>query len=250
MRVNEKRMAGFRESDVREQETMTRRTRILFVGDSVTAGFGLAGAPTFAQLTAERLAERGLAVDVFVDALDGADSRYILRRFQRMITSHDPDWVVLAVGLNDARPPEARTPCEPATFAGNLLEIVDRILSLGANVLVVAQNPRWNKPPAEFASPQERAEADLMQQYTAVVHGIAEALKLPVGDIHRAMLDDADGAELIPDGTHPNALGHELMADLVTEELLPLLGEPIESEQAKSTRSPYDTSYSPDAGLN
>lgn len=229
---------------------MTRRTRILFVGDSVTAGFGLAGAPTFAQLTAERLAERGLAVDVFVDALDGADSRYILRRFQRMITSHDPDWVVLSVGLNDARPPEARTPSEPATFAGNLLEIVDRILSLGVRVIVVAQNPRWNKPPAEFASPQERIDADLMQQYAAVVHGIAEALKLPVVDIHRAMLDDADAPELIPDGTHPNALGHELMADLVTEEFLTLLGEPNAREPVKATPSPYDNRYSPDANRN
>lgn len=203
---------------------MARRTRILFVGDSVTAGFGLAGAPSFPQLTAERLGERGLAVEAVVDALDGADSRYILRRFDRMITAHDPDWVVLAVGLNDARPPAGRAPCEPAVFAGNLLELVDRILSLGARVLLVVQNPRWTAPPSSFATAAERDEADLMPHYASVVRGIADALSLPMVDLHQALAAEDDIAALIPDGTHPGALGHELMADLVTEELLTLLG--------------------------
>lgn len=205
---------------------MARRTRILFVGDSVTAGYGLAGAPSFARLTAERLAERGLAVDVFVDALDGADSRYLLRRFDRMITAHDPDWVVVAIGLNDARPPERRTPNEPANFAGNLLEIVDRIMSLGARPVLIVQNPRWDCPPAVFAAAEELPTHDLMQSYSVVVRSIAEALALPLIDVHHAMLADSEGPAMIPDGTHPNALGHELMADLATEELLTLLGAP------------------------
>lgn len=229
---------------------MARRMRILFVGDSVTAGYGLAGAPTFAQLTAERLTERGLAVDVFVDALDGADSRYLVRRFDRMVTAHDPDWVVLAVGLNDARPPAGRERCEPAVFAGNLLELVDRVQSIGARLLVVVQNPRWNKPPAEFATEQERIEADLMPQYADVVRGIADALALPLVDMHQALAAEPDIAALIPDGTHPSALGHELMADLVTEELLTLLGARPRAEAASDARSPYDDFYSRDPGLN
>lgn len=229
---------------------MARPVRILFVGDSVTAGFGLAGAPSFAQLTAERLAERGLAVEVCIDALDGADSRYILRRFDRMVTAHDPDWVVLAVGLNDARPPAGREPCEPAAFAGNLLELVDRILSLGARVLLVVQNPRWSKRPAEFATADERHAADLMPQYASVVRGIADALALPIVDVHQALNAEADIGALIPDGTHPSALGHEVMADLVTEELLTLLGEPIVSKPAHDARSPYDDFYSSDPGRN
>jgi len=205
---------------------MARRTRILFVGDSVTAGYGLAGAPTYARLTVERLAERGLDVDVSVDALEGADSRYLLRRFDRMITAHDPDWVLVAIGLNDARPPEGRTPNEPANFAGNLLEIVDRILSLGARPVLVVQNPRWSCPPASFAAAEELPTHDLMQSYSVVVRSIAEALALPLVDVHHALLADPEGPAMIPDGTHPNALGHELMADLVTEELLTLLGAP------------------------
>ena len=221
---------------------MARRTRILFVGDSVTAGYGLSGAPSFARLTAERLAERGLHVDASVDALDGADSRYLLRRFDRMITSHDPDWVVMAIGLNDARPPEGRAPNEPAAFAGNLLEIVDRIMSLGARPVLIVQNPRWNCPPAGFASSDELPTHDLMQSYSSVVRSIAEALALPLVDVHHALLADPEGPAMIPDGTHPNALGHELMADLVTEELLTLLGAPQHAAAADETgakKSPF-----------
>jgi acyl-CoA thioesterase-1 len=220
---------------------MARRTRILFVGDSVTAGYGLADAPSFARLTAERLAERGLAVDVFVDALDGADSRYLLRRFDRMITAHDPDWVVVAIGLNDARPPEGRTPNEPANFAGNLLEIVDRVMSLGARPVLVVQNPRWSCPPAAFASPDELSTHDLMQSYSAVVRSIAEALALPLIDVHHALLADPEGPAMIPDGTHPNAHGHELMADLATEELLTLLGAPqhAATDSGGAKKSPF-----------
>lgn len=205
---------------------MARRTRILFVGDSVTAGFSLAGAPSFARLTTDRLADRGIEVEATVDALDGADSRYLLRRFDRMITAHDPDWVVVSIGLNDARPPEGRTPIEPANFAGNLLEIVDRIMSLGARPLLVVQNPRWDRAPSNFHSTAELIADDLMQPYASVVRGIAGALALPVVDVHQALLADPEGPAMIPDGTHPDALGHELMADLITEELLTLLGAP------------------------
>lgn len=229
---------------------MARRMRVLFVGDSVTAGFGLAGAPSFAQLTVDRLAERGLAIEAFVDALDGADSRYVVRRFDRMVTAHDPDWVVLAVGLNDARPPAGREPCEPAAFAGNLLEIIDRVLSIGARLLLVVQNPRWTKPPAEFATAQQRNEADLMPQYADVVRGIADALALPLVDVHQALTAESDIAALIPDGTHPSALGHELMADLVTEELLTLLGAPQRAATADDAGSPFDDFYSSDPGRN
>lgn len=224
---------------------MARRTRILFAGDSVTAGYGLAGGPTFVQLTTERLAERGVVIEPIVDALDGADSRYLLRRFDRMITAHDPDWVVLAIGLNDARPPEGRTPCEPANFAGNLLELVDRILSLGARPLLVVQNPRWDRRPNAFAGSQftgshDLASEDLMQSYASVVRSIAEALGLPVVDLHHALLNEPDGAAMIPDGTHPNAEGHELMADLVTEELLTLLGTPKTHADGKAGLSKFD----------
>src|SRR5688572_20778537 len=112
---------------------MLRRTRLLFVGDSVTAGYGLVPSLAYPHLVAARLADRGLAVDVVVDALDGADSAYVLKRFDRMVTSHDPDWVVVALGLNDARPPKSA-------------------LAPTGGAQVGATQPRSSRAPAEFAA--------------------------------------------------------------------------------------------------
>jgi lysophospholipase L1-like esterase len=218
---------------------MPRNVRVLFVGDSVTAGFGLGGGLSYVCLANERLRERGVQAEILCNALDGADSGYLLRRYHRMVTAHDPDWVVFNVGLNDALPPEGRAARGPAEYAANMLELIDRTTTLGARPLLVVPNPRFPQPAAlrlagysfdavdcnkvgcddATVSPK-----DVMPQYADVVRGLADALHLPLVDAHRAFLAEPDMPRLLQDGTHPTPAGHELLADLVTEELLQVLG--------------------------
>lgn len=209
---------------------MPRSVRILFVGDSVTAGFGLGGGPSYVCLTSQRLQDRGLDVEVLCNALDGADSGYLLRRYHRMVTAHDPDWVALNVGLNDALPPEGRLPRSPAEFAANMLELIDRTTTLGARPILIVPNPRYvpvgGMRFVERRGTSEESHRDLMQQYADVIRGLADALNLPLVDAHRAFRNEPRAANLLQDGTHPTLAGHELIADLVTEELLQLLGGP------------------------
>lgn len=197
---------------------MLRRTRLLFVGDSVAAGFRLAEAPAYPQLAAEHLRQRDLDVDVVVDALDGADSAYVLKRFSRMVTAHEPDVVVVELGLNDARPPLPRQVTPPAAYAANLVGLVDRILSLGAQPVLVTPNPRFDsaQQPRVAGDPA----TDCMLPYVEAVRGLARDLRLPLIDAYQAFLAEDDLPSLIPDGVHPSAAGHELFADVVAEELL------------------------------
>jgi lysophospholipase L1-like esterase len=213
---------------------MPRNVRVLFVGDSVTAGFGLGCGSSYVCLVTERLRERGVAAEILCNALDGADSGYLLRRYHRMVTAHDPDWVVLNIGLNDALPPEGRVARGPAEYAANMLELIDRTTTLGARPLLVAPNPRFPQLAAlrmagySFDSVGSDDAAtrptDVMPQYADVVRGLADALHLPLVDAHRAFLAEPDVTRLLQDGTHPTPAGHELLADLVTEELLQVLG--------------------------
>ncbi|MBA4016050.1 MAG: hypothetical protein C0483_02560 [Pirellula sp.] len=224
---------------------MPRGVRILFIGDSVTAGFGLGGRPSYVCLTAERLQERGLNVEVLCNALDGADSGYLLKRYHRMVTAHDPDWVAFNVGLNDALPPEGRAPRSPAEFAANMLELIDRTTTLGARPILIVPNPRYvpaggmrrivDRGSDEHGNSQETL-CDVMQHYADVVRGLADAMNLPLVDAHRAFRAEPQAADLLQDGTHPNLAGHELLADLVTEELLQLLGGP----RMRSARTAHD----------
>jgi lysophospholipase L1-like esterase len=214
---------------------MLRRTRLLFVGDSVTAGYGLVPSLAYPQLVASRLADRGLEIDVVVDALDGADSAYVLKRFDRMVTSHDPDWVVVALGLNDARPPRngpsqvgvsaPRSARPPAEFAANILAIIDRLLAIGARPVLLIPTPRFdaasgNRPADCGAS----ISSNVMAPYCDALRGLAGTLRLPTIDVYQALLTEPELAELIPDGVHAGKEGHAAIADVVTEELLSLLG--------------------------
>jgi len=214
---------------------MLRRTRLLFVGDSVTAGYGVVPASAYPQLVATRLAERGLDVEVVVDALDGADSAYVLKRFDRMVTSHDPDWVVVALGLNDARPPrkapsqigatEPRPARAPADFAANILALVDRLLSIGARPVLMIPTPRFDA--SAGTRPAGDGPADyrtFMAPYVDVLRNLAGELRLPLIDVYQALLTEPDLPDLIPDGVHAGVQGHLAIADVVTEELLTLLG--------------------------
>jgi lysophospholipase L1-like esterase len=227
---------------------MLRRTRLLFVGDSVTAGYGLVPSLAYPQLVASRLADRGLAVDVVVDALDGADSAYVLKRFDRMVTSHDPDWVVVALGLNDARPPRngpsqvgvsaPRAARAPAEFAANILAIIDRLLAIGVRPVLLIPTPRFDA--ASGNRPTDRGT--LMAPYCDALRGLAGTLRLPTIDVYQALLAEPDLAELVPDGVHAGKDGHAAIADVVTEELLSLLGGEKEiappSGDVEATASP------------
>src|SRR5262245_56684546 len=100
-----------------EARVVRQRMRLVILGDSVSAGYGLThdrtlseGVPdqAFPQLLGARLTESGHDTEVVVSALDGIDTGYALRRFARLVTAHDPDWVLVMLGLNDVRPPGAR----------------------------------------------------------------------------------------------------------------------------------------------
>ena len=193
-----------------------QRMRVVFLGDSVTAGFGLgqcAGGVNYVQLLAARLADQPSAPELLASAWDGVDTSYALKRFDRMVTALDPDWVVILLGLNDVLPCGARPAASPAEYRSNLLALVDRILALGARPVLVAPNPRF-RPSDDNAEPLE-----IMGPYVAELRGVAEAGEFPWIDLHGPFLALEAVRQLIPDGVHPNADGHTLIADILAAEL-------------------------------
>ena len=193
---------------------MQQRMRVVFLGDSVTAGVGLSdGQPTYVQLLDAHCHQCALPVECIASALDGIDTGYALKRFGRMVTALDPDWVVVMLGLNDAQPAGQRTQIAPSAFQNNLLGLVDRILTLGARPVLVAPNPRLNCCAGDM--PQQ---VDLMPPYVAALRQTAEQADLPCVDIY-ARFCGGDWQTLMPDGVHPGVAGHRLIADTLASEL-------------------------------
>src|SRR5690606_5004751 len=75
--------------------------RILFLGDSLTAGYGLSPEEAYPALIAERFEAEGYFVEVINSGLSGETTAGGLRRV-RWVLRQPADIMVLALGANDA----------------------------------------------------------------------------------------------------------------------------------------------------
>jgi lysophospholipase L1-like esterase len=208
--------------------------RLVILGDSVTVGAGFSGVD---ESTRYISILKGLLHDADIDsqltcsAMDGVDTGYALRRFDRMVARHDPHVVVIALGLNDARPCGGRPPCPPAQFADNLVELIDRSLQLGAHPILSTPPPRVDGP--------AKSNAQIMEPYADCVRQVAESYHLSLIDVFAAFAGRSDLESLIPDRLHPGPDGHRIIARQFAGTLIPICTRQarVVSEQSMSLTS-------------
>ncbi|HBO12335.1 MAG TPA: arylesterase [Halieaceae bacterium] len=75
--------------------------RLLVLGDSISAAYGLSLEEGWVALAGAALAGRGLAVDVVNASISGETSAGGRRRLPALLETHDPDAVVIELGGND-----------------------------------------------------------------------------------------------------------------------------------------------------
>lgn len=194
--------------------------QVVVLGDSVTHGMGFSGvteSTRFVSLLQRDLQEAGVDVDLTPSALDGADTGYVLKRFDRMVARLQPDMLIVALGLNDARPPGNRDACSPNCFAKNLAELTERAMEIDARPILATPSPRIDvmKGRLSFAT---------MKPYAERVRRVADHYQLPVIDVFQRLTAQSDLETLIPDRLHPSPAAHELIADQFARTLMPLLG--------------------------
>ncbi|MEK6237855.1 MAG: SGNH/GDSL hydrolase family protein, partial [Planctomycetales bacterium] len=164
------------------------------------------------------LMEAELDVELFSSALEGIDTSYAVRRFNRMVTAHEPDLVLIMLGLNDAQPPSSRPPAAPEQYQQNLLGLIDRVLAIEARPLLACPSPRFSLDALDMAG------ENIMAPYAAAARQAADHYQIPCLDVFSHLMEHGDLSQLIPDGVHPQAEGHRLIADLFAESLIPMLG--------------------------
>ena len=188
-------------------------TRIAFLGDSITAGYGVAAPDAFPAVVEALLREHGRAVEIVNAGVSGDTSAGGLERLDWVLRS-DPDVLVLELGANDALRGQPLPGIED-----NLRAIVARAREHGAQVLLLGMDIPTSYGPAytrEFAQLYERLARE--EAVAIVPQFIRE-----VG---------ADPALMQPDGLHPTVEGHRRLAEL----LAPTLSDLI--EHARKARSP------------
>jgi len=179
---------------------------VVFLGDSLTAGYGLAEEQAFPSLVESALVERGLPVRIVNAGVSGDTTAGGVSRLDWLLRQA-PDVVVVELGVNDGL---RGLPLEMSER--NLREIVTRCLDAGARVLLVGMKLPPNYGPAYTSG------------FEKIFPKLADELDVPLMPF---LLEGvaADPALNLSDGIHPNAEGQRRVARNFLSHIEPLIRE-------------------------
>lgn len=181
---------------------------IMFFGDSLTAGFGIDPAYAFPSLIQEKIRANGWKFEVINAGVSGETTAGGLRRVD-WVLQRPVDVFVLELGANDGL---RGHPVESAQE--NLQTIMDRVKSKYPQVRIVLAGMQL--PP------------NLSRAYTARFRDIfPELARKNNAALIPFLLDGVGGIPRLnlPDGLHPTAQGHKIVAKNVWRVLEPVLEE-------------------------
>jgi acyl-CoA thioesterase-1 len=172
---------------------------ILFFGDSLTAGYGLANVQkeSIPALLQQKLEAEGLAYKTVNAGISGDTSAGGLARIDLVLQNYKPDVFVLELGANDIL-----RSIPPQTTAANLAAIVDKVrakypyvklLLLGMQIPAFIGGPMANEFRSVFSKVAEKKRMALMP---FLLEGVAGLPHLNMRDM-----------------LHPNAAGYRIIAN-------------------------------------
>ncbi|HVG82152.1 MAG TPA: arylesterase [Methylomirabilota bacterium] len=162
--------------------------KILALGDSLTAGFGLPAGQGFAPQLERALKESGVEAQVIDAGVSGDTSAGGLARIEWALAD-GPDLVILELGANDML-----RGVDPAETRANLDAMLAKLRAAGARVLLAGMRAAPNLG-LDYSAAFEAIYGDLATKYEVPLYpffleGVATEPTLN-----------------LPDGLHPNAAG-------------------------------------------
>jgi acyl-CoA thioesterase I len=187
-----------------EQPASSEQPRIVFLGDSLTAGLGVAADDAYPALIGRRLRASGSQYEVLNAGVSGDTSAAGLRRLEWSLKG-PVKVIVIALGANDGLRGLPVTELER-----NLATIIERARARQVAVLLAGM-----EAPPNFG-------ATYTAQFRAVYPALAKRYDVPLIPF---FLEGVAGVAALnqADGIHPNPAGHRMIADLVWRQLEPML---------------------------
>jgi acyl-CoA thioesterase-1 len=181
-------------------DRLSKRPRVVFLGDSLTAGLGLDAEQAFPAVVGGMLRDEGLPVEVVNAGVSGDTTAGGLRRLDWLL-KQSPDVVVVGLGGNDGL-----RGLELKASEQNLREIVRKCRGAGADVLLLGM----------LIPPNYGPEYTL--QFRDLYPRVAKDLNVPLVPF---VLEGVGGDARLnqPDGIHPTDEGHQVIAKNVLPHL-------------------------------
>jgi acyl-CoA thioesterase-1 len=177
---------------------------VVALGDSLTAGFGVATDEAFPARLEARLRTEGYGYRVVNAGVSGDTTAGGLRRVDWALRA-SPEVVIVALGANDGLRGQS-----PQATRTNLEEIVTRLQAAGARVLLAGM-----RLPPNYGG-------EYTKDFEAIFPEVARRTKVALMPF---LLDGVAGVPRLnqADGIHPTAAGQQIIADRLWPYLKPLL---------------------------
>ncbi|MCX7073606.1 MAG: arylesterase [Methylococcales bacterium] len=185
--------------------TAMAQNRILIVGDSISAGFGLDHGQEWAALLQKKLQEEQLNYQVVNASISGDTTAGGLARIEKLLVENKPQWVLIELGANDGL-----RGLSPKEMKKNLAQSILLSQKMGAKVLLLEVKipPNYGKR--------------YLDEFSAVHSQLSTELDVPF--VPSIMEDVALHKELMQkDLLHPNALAQPLLLNKIWQTLKSLL---------------------------
>ncbi len=205
--------------------TLKKGDRIVFLGDSITAG-GVAP-KGYVTLIKNQLKEKhaDLGIEVIGAGVSGNKVPDLQKRLDKDVLAKKPTVVVIYIGINDVwhgeKNPANGTPKDK--YEAGLKEIIGKCQGAGARVVLCTPSVIGEKGDGSNSLDKK------LDEYADASRAVAKETKAPLCDLRTAFVDyekknNADNKEkgvLTSDRVHLNDAGNKLVADTI----LKCLGE-------------------------
>jgi acyl-CoA thioesterase-1 len=210
-------LTKFREANTLLPPPTPGETRVVFMGDSITEGWGMK-----ATATSPARGEFFPGKPYINRGISGQTTPQMLVRFRQDVILLKPKVVVLLAGTNDIAENTGKETMEEV--AGNITSMAELARANGIRVVLCSVLPAsefsWHK--GLEPAPKIKALNTWMKDYAAKNNFVYV-------DYYSPMANSEGGlkSELSPDGVHPNKAGYDFMAPLAEAGIAEALKKPL-----------------------
>jgi len=210
-------LAKFRDADTSLPPAQPGETRVVFMGDSITEGWGMK-----ATATSPARGEFFPGKPYINRGISGQTTPQMLVRFRQDVILLKPKVVVLLAGTNDIAENTGKESMEE--IAGNITSMAELARGNGIRVVLCSVLPA-----SEFSWHKGLEPAPKIKALNAWIKDYAAKNGFVYVDYYSPMANSEGGlkAELSPDGVHPNKAGYDLMAPLAESGIAEALRKPL-----------------------
>ena len=210
-------LAKFREADKALAAPAPDEVRVVFMGDSITEGWGMK-----ATATSPARGEFFPGKPYLNRGISGQTTPQMVLRFRQDVIDLKPKVVVILAGTNDIA--ENTGKMTLGETEGNIESMMVLAKANGIRPVLCSALPStdfwWHK------GLQPAPNIKLLNEWIKMYAAKNDIVYV---DYYSAMVNDKGGlkAELSPDGVHPNAAGYAIMAPLAEAGIVEALKQPI-----------------------